>query len=359
MKKALIINEGFSNNLGDQAIRESMTNLLQDSGYITNFAYFTNPGIRQLPSYDYLTAVPVPQKELSALQLAKLKFSRWYWIARNYKAMVKMLKERNYDVVVIGGGQLLESSRRSFTSRFAIAIDWWTRLIKEHSKAKIWLIGVGVGTSFNKQEQELFSKALSRVDIAWVRDSFSQSVLKEKFGISAILTPDIAFYNSRNSMEQANTNRKALVGITSYQEVYLRYNAANAKSKQEYYDEWYGIVKQYEDQGLAVELFYTTITDAAETVLFRDYVRERYGKELPVAELSTVTELKNLYMEASEVYAGRMHALILAMKHQCKVKPYLISQKLKSFNEEYIIPDMSMEYSHKIRRTFNELVADS
>ncbi|RFS22018.1 polysaccharide pyruvyl transferase family protein [Chitinophaga silvatica] len=357
MKRALIVNEGFSNNLGDQAIRESVTNLLQDGGYTTDFAYFTNPAISQLPVYNYLNSQPVFQKELSALQLVKLKFSRWYWIAKNYNAIVNRLKKGNYDLVVIGGGQLIESSRRSFTSRFAIAMDWWTDLIKKHSNAKIWLIGVGVGTSFNDQERKHFSNALSRIDIAWVRDAYSQSVLKDQFGLTAILTPDIAFYNSKNSNVAINSNRKALVGVTSYQEVFVRYNK-NGKTKAEYFEEWYSIVRQYELQGLTVELFYTTITDAVETLAFKEYVESEYGRELSVAAISTVSDLKALYQTASDVYAGRMHALILAMKHQCKVKPYLISQKLKSFSEEYIVPEMSMEYSHKIRRTFNDLIED-
>jgi hypothetical protein len=110
-------------------------------------------------------------------------------------------------------------------------------------------------------------------------------------------------------------------------------------------------------QGLPVVLFYTTITDAAESIAFRDYLRQQHQLELPVAKLHTVSDLRELYQSASDVYSGRMHALILAMKYRCKVDAYLISQKLKSFHEEYILPGTNcVEYSMKIRETFNRYI---
>lgn len=361
MKKALIINEGFSNNLGDQAIRESMTSLLQDSDFHTEFAYFTNPRLSRLPQYDYLVEatgnnVVAP---MSFSSKARLNLSFFYWISMNYKSIRKKLSEGKYDVIVIGGGQLVESSGKDYPSRFAVALYWWTYLIKKFSKAKIYMIGVGVGTTFNGKEKKLFAKALSRIDLVWVRDQFSKTRLQEQFGRKAIVTPDIAFYSGKNRVEEENLNSKALVGITNYKEVFSKYNKM-AKSNEAYYEEWYAEVSNYLRRGLTVELFYTTITDAAETIAFRDYVSNKYKVEMEIAKLASVEDLKQLYRSASDVYSGRMHALILAMKHQCKVKAYLISQKLQSFNDEYIASGtQTIEYSKKIRGTFNDLMLDN
>ncbi|TWF39697.1 polysaccharide pyruvyl transferase WcaK-like protein [Chitinophaga polysaccharea] len=361
MKKALIINEGFSNNLGDQAIRESMTSLLRDSDFSTEFAYFTNPRLARLPEYDYLAAAATGNviAPMSFSSRVRLKLAFYYWIGINYNAIRKKLSEGEYDVIVIGGGQLIESSGKDYPSRFSIALYWWTYLIKKFSQAKIYIIGVGVGTTFNAKEKSLFAKALSRVDLMWVRDQFSKIRLQEQFGHKAIVTPDIAFYSGKNRMEEANPNRKALIGITNYKEVFSKYNKL-AKSSEAYYEEWYAEINNYLREGLTVELFYTTITDAAETIAFRDYIRSKYNVEIPVAKLASIEDLKQLYKSASDVYSGRMHALILAMKHQCKVKAYLISQKLKSFNEEYISSGtQTIEYSKKIRGTFNDLMIDN
>lgn len=355
MKKALIINEGFSNNLGDQAIRESMTQLLQDSGFSADFAYFTNPGMQQLPAYGYLEAGigAMAPASLSFARRVKLKLSGIYWIAQHYRHISNILKRQDYELVVIGGGQLIESSGKDYPSRFAIAIYWWTRLAKKFTKAKICLIGVGVGTTFNAKETSLFSQALALADLIWVRDTFSQTAIRFKFGHAAVLTPDVAFYHGSNRVETTNGNRRALIGITSYNEVFAKYNEPG-KTRLDYYNEWYGVVRKYLQLGLPVVLFYTTITDAAESIAFRDYLRQQHQLELPVAKLHTVSDLQELYESASDVYSGRMHALILAMKYQCNVNAYLISQKLKSFHEEYILPgNRSLEYSRKIRETFN------
>ncbi|MCW3464662.1 polysaccharide pyruvyl transferase family protein [Chitinophaga nivalis] len=360
MKKALIINEGFSNNLGDQAIRESMTSLLQDSGFVTDFAYFTNPGVPGLPAYQYLdTAVgDKVEQPLSYRTKARLKLAFFYWMGINYRHIRQKLKKHRYDIVVIGGGQLLESSGKDYPSRFAIALYWWTLLIKTMTKARIYVIGVGVGTTFNKKENYLFGKALSRVDFIWVRDEFSRSSLYEKFKHRAVVTPDVAFYNGRNHTPAAASAGKALIGITCYREVFAKYNKSS-KSREDYYEEWFLQVQRYLNRKLPVELFYTTITDAAETIAFRDYVKSKHRITLPVARLASVEDLKKLYVSASDVYSGRMHALILAMKHRCTVKAYLISQKLKSFQEEYIDSGKPVsEYSEEISGTFNKLLRD-
>lgn len=358
MRKALIINEGFSNNLGDQAIRESMTQLLQDSGFSADFAYFTNPAMQQLPAYGYLEAGigAMAPASLSFARRVKLKLSGIYWIAQHYRHISNILKRQDYELVVIGGGQLIESSGKDYPSRFAIAMYWWTKLAKKLTKAKICLIGVGIGTTFNPKEMSLFSKALALADVIWVRDTFSQTAARTKFGRMAELTPDVAFYHGSNRVETNNGNRRALIGITSYNEVFAKYNEPG-KTRLDYYNEWHGIVKKYIQQGLPVVLFYTTITDAAESIAFRDYLRQQHQLDLPVAKLHTVSDLKELYQSASDVYSGRMHALILAMKYRCNVDAYLISQKLKSFHEEYILPgNHCREYSLKIRETFNRCI---
>ncbi|MFY0255855.1 polysaccharide pyruvyl transferase family protein [Chitinophaga sp. 30R24] len=358
MKKALIINEGFSNNLGDQAIRESMMALLQDHHIHTDFAYFTNPGMPGLPVYNYLgaTAGAITPPALSLRKKTRLKLVWLYWIGINFKYIRTKLQQGNYDMIVIGGGQLIESSGKNYPSRFAIALYWWTFLAKKYSRAKIYLIGVGVGTTFNKKEQQLFAKALAKADLIWVRDTFSQASLQEKFGHKAWLTPDIAFYNEQNKIVGQPAMKKALVGITSYNEVFAKYNLPG-KTSTDYYEEWWAVVKDYMSQGLLVELFYTTLSDAAETMAFRDYVQQHYQLALPVASLASVKDLSVLYQSASEVYSGRMHALILAMKHRCNVKAYLISQKLKSFHQEYILPgNQPVEYSRKIKGAFHELL---
>lgn len=355
MKKALIINEGYSNNLGDQSINQSITSLFKTKGYDTSFLYLSNPSLTKLPNYTYLSNVTNKTSEKSFLDKIKTYFVFFYWLFLFRKKIINILTEEKFDVVAIGGGQLIISSGNFSLSSFSITLFWFSLLIKRYSKAKLLLIAVGVSKNFNIFESFLLSKTLKRVETIWVRDVFSKKILKEKFNIYAKLIPDIAFFDSSKKKKKKKKEELALVGITSYDEVFLRYNKNNKLSKEEYFKELYHIVLKYQKKAFQVKLFYTTITDAKECINFRVFLIEKYNKNIDICKIEDLSSLVSYLDKAKYVYSGRMHALILGLKSKCNVETYLISQKLQSFDEMYVNKTFSID---QVQKEINQQLID-
>lgn len=337
-KKVLIINEGFSSNLGDQAIKQSMEAIFTAIGFNTTFCYFTNPAVQQLPIYDYVkTKASLTQggmkakiKNLVTYFFSFLIYSRYYL---NLKKQIRLyLSNQQYDMVVIGGGQLINSSKNQCISFFAIALYAWAKAVKK-IQIPFYIVGVGAAGKFYSLEKYLYKNALQTSKNIWVRDTFSQQSILKNFNLQTRLIPDVAFFDQQpgNQYQKDNT---AMVGIYGYAEYKKSFGMAGL-DKNTYYANWKKIIDRYTDMGLRVSLFYTTETDAAETFCFQQYLQKQ-NLNLTVAAIAGLQDLNKLFENAGYVYAARMHALILAYKKGCRVEAYEISQKLKSFADEYI-----------------------
>lgn len=336
-KKILLINEGFSSNLGDQAIRESMTEALQFLGNEVDFAYFSNPALQSLPAYDYgkqkpaATAKPV-KMPFQGLR-AYVNNTRWYW--KNKKRIADIVRSKNYDVVIIGGGQLLNSSARLRFNVFSLALFTWVSAVRRYTRAKIYLIGVGVPSRFQKAEQFFYGKAMQKIDRTWVRDNTSRKSLLANFNVQSELMPDVAFFDRSGDHEKYEKADLALVGIYNYNEFNLKFNARGL-DKARFYEEWTGEVRRLIAEGMQVKLFYTTQADARESHLFADYLQNTQDITAEILDTPDLRSLGGWLKKARKVYSGRMHALILGMKYGCIAEPYLLCEKLETFDNEYI-----------------------
>ncbi|MCB0456603.1 MAG: polysaccharide pyruvyl transferase family protein [Flavobacteriaceae bacterium] len=355
MKKVLIINEGYSDNFGDQAIKKAMVSLFQDRRFEADFLYFSKPSVQHLPSYRYANHVTK-----GASKPSKLKGLLYvlYWLRINKNIVASKLKENQYDMVVFGGGQLINTSGKIYPSAFATSLFWITKFIKKHSNAAVYLIAVGCANKFGYIEQYLYKKAIKKIDSIWVRDNFSNLALQEKFYRKAEVMPDIAFYKTKSHcLSEDKKENIALLGITSFQEVFLKYNKENPVTREGYYDQLFLKVQEYQKKGYHLLLFYTTLTDAAECKIFQQYVAEKHHLKINNAEIENIQDLENYLLKANVVFSARMHALILGMKYRCHVEPYLISEKLKSFNADYIQSDKTIsELSDDIENTLKLLL---
>jgi len=337
-KKVLIINEGYSSNLGDQAIKQSMEALFTAIGFNTSFCYFTNPAVQQLPQYDYvktknLTAQNGVKAKIKKLGTYFLSFFIYYRYYLNLKKQIRLcLANQHYHMVVIGGGQLINSSKNQRISFFSIALYIWAKAIKK-MQIPVYIAGVGVAGKFYSFEKYLYKNALQTTKEIWVRDIFSQQSLFKNFKLQSRIIPDVAFFDTQPK-RQYKKNNTALVGIYGYDE-YKKSFGMTCLDKYSYYANWKKIIDVFTNEGYQISLFYTTETDAAETFCFKQYLQKQ-NIDLPVAEVTCLVDLNKVFENASLVYAARMHALILSYKKGCRVEAYEISQKLKSFAEEYI-----------------------
>jgi polysaccharide pyruvyl transferase WcaK-like protein len=354
LKKVLVINEGFSSNLGDQAIKKSVLDVLADIGCKTDFAYYSAPSIYSLPAVDIEKKPTTESKRTSLLNKGIFKAGRRFlgytkWYITNTKEIRKILKTGNYEAIIIGGGQLINSSEKVRFNIFSLALYCWVKAARKYTSADIHLMGVGVVDSFHRLEYRFYSKALERVNGIWVRDAYSRDSVKKNFNKEAGLMPDFAFYDATCYNTEYKKEDSAIVGIYSYDEFAAKFDKKGL-SREAYYKDWYTIIQNYRKEGLNVKLFYTTGSDAQESFLFRDYIQKEHDLTIEVAPTSTLDSLYALYKPAKKVYSARMHALLLGMKYQCRVEAYLISQKLASFDHEYIQNEKNPEiYSREIQ----------
>lgn len=323
-KKVLLVNEGYSDNLGDQAIKLATEDLLSHFKLTSVFEDLTRtsslpePLIRGTPKY----------------KKKRLRFISYFaWIFRNFRRVFKATVV-DFDFAIIGGGQLILSN-----SYFPIAFFTWVFFLKLFNK-KIVVFSVGVAERFNSLDHFLFSFALKMADSIFVRDLESQLKLINNFGISNVkIMPDVAYYlKERSVLNNKINSTKAIVGIVDY-EVYARYVdelKIELLTEADYMYSWSNIISELSRHYEQVGLVYTTSTDYHQSQRFYDYLKENHiqGK----IQLESIASLENfieILKESDLIVSGRMHGLILGQVFNCKIRPWVISLKIHNFIDEF------------------------
>jgi polysaccharide pyruvyl transferase WcaK-like protein len=121
-KKALLINEGFSDNIGDQAISNGVKLLLESKNFSVKTAGFStnNQCLFNLKKSS--------NNKLVTMLRAKIFLKSIYWLFKNIIRILKCSSQK-YNVAVIGGGQLIMEK-----SNFAIAMFTWVVVLKFFNK---------------------------------------------------------------------------------------------------------------------------------------------------------------------------------------------------------------------------------
>lgn len=357
MKKVLLINKGNADNLGDQAIKFVLSKMLIESGYKVIFRDFTFD--IDSPNRDFMKSAQSELEKdsntffLRTFHRNMLKYSL-------YKNFIWNLAERNnpndqelqgkFDAIIIGGGQLIMSN-----SVFSSAMrKWLIYFDKHHFEAERYIFGVGVAGPFKGLEHRTYKKYLNKFNSIFIRDYNSIDTLKHELGVNSNYVPDVVFNISNIFKVEQERKNRVLIGITDYL-VYERYNG-NHLTKMEYYNTWLDKVKYYVDRGDEVVLFYTTTRDLSETINFSKYL-SKYNINLVISNITNLEDLIILIASSSVIVSGRMHALIIGFSYKCMVIPFIISDKIKTFNEEYVVQKPSLEsIQSKIIKSFNEIV---
>ena len=175
----LVINEGYSNNLGDQAINKSFAHIIKNI-YKNN--YFFEDLNRKKIDNDYKN-LNINFKKPS---LIISWIYRFYWFLLNFKRINRSLIKIDY--VLIGGGQLLMPN-----NIFPYVIFIWTLLIRL-KKIPYSFFSVGSQGNYDLIDRFFLNKSLQKAENIYVRDNLTQSILKKTFNVNSLLTYDVAFF---------------------------------------------------------------------------------------------------------------------------------------------------------------------
>lgn len=184
--KVLLCGETFSTNLGDGIIADALSDMLSGSEFVTQVDCHDISG-RAEQGKDR------PVENTHALRTMHRKL---YRRAHLYGAAVNWLQNRlflrfggkvaalerklgNYDIVMIGGGQLLRDNRLSFPTKIETIVSAARRRNKP-----VVFFGIGVGEQWSKLGKYYFRKALTAPNVRSVhcRDKRSRERLEEELG---------------------------------------------------------------------------------------------------------------------------------------------------------------------------------
>lgn len=330
----LLINEGLSDNFGDQAIKASMEQLIADCGYNCSFQDLTREKTRYSYHYDIKAVV----KEKNFITPFKSFLFKCIWLSKNIKR-VYLASRKDYQAVIIGGGQLLLPN-----GIFPLALFFWVFFLKRKNKNKIFMFSIGTQGKYSKIQKYLISLTLKNIKTIYVRDARSHKILADIFNKESLLTYDSAF-SYRPEVELSSENYYDLqIGIVDYN-VYLLYSDVNLPilSREEYYEEWLKADNIGTDHR-KISLIYSTVEDRHESLQFQEYLSQRLNLKVDLLENNSSDEFIYNLSKAKKVFSGRMHTLILSLVLKKQVKLYPISEKLEQLvpiiNEKYSMSDI-------------------
>lgn len=328
-KKILLVNEGYSDNLGDQAIKDSLIFLLgKEENNRIMFSDFTK-------NLNFALEIDGEKGDSSNTggflkNIVRLLFPvKLRWLLANFLRINKVAKQ-DFDLVIIGGGQLILSN-----DTFSVAMLLWTFLLRFYSNKRIVLFGVGVGDSFSFIDKNIYKYVLNNVDNIFVRDDRSKNTLKTFFKVHSKFIYDVAFAYSFTGIRNVNPLKggKVLLGVVSIK-VYHQYNKKNL-SLGDYYETWIQLLNKKNIRLEQVSLFYTTKDDKRESKSFQKYVEKKYKFQIPLLETNTLKKLTFEINKSQKIVSGRMHALILAISYEKQIATYVISGKLEEFKRMF------------------------
>lgn len=340
-------------NLGDEAIRRIMERILQDAGCSVDWASFSG---RRKPK-----GVPVRRRKRVSKGWCKTLVRKAIpaelrWLLRTWITFLRYLKANEYDLVLVGGGQLIQSN-----GAFGLAMFIWVYLFKKFHKKKVLLVAVGAAEKYTAFDRYLYSKSLKLVDGVYVRDRDSLCVLKNVFGVSSKLVTDVVFYISKIYKYPPRKEKRALFCPTSY-EFYKRKrdNPDIGLDENEYLQYWEDRMLEYFNDNYQVKLFCTNKnSDLSITEKLRQILYDTHGIDVEILDINTLEELAREIAKSQVVASARMHALIIGYCYGCKVLPYRTSEKIEAFEEEYFNSGISLdEVQKRISSTINEIVSD-
>ena len=354
LKKVLLINEGYSDNLGDQAIKYSIQKMLERKNVQVNFQDFTRLKQEEFDYQDTVSSEKYRDMNMKKRKnfFLKMKFflSMVKWTINSVKRSILEIKGGNYDLIIIGGGQLILSNKK-----FPLSMFIWVITAKIFSRAKIKLFGVGAGSDFSFFEKLLYRYSFKFMDEVYLRDAASIEYIQKNFKITSKYVPDPVFAISNFHELKMKKSKRVLIGIVDFK-VFKRYNN-NQISEEKYIEYWEDRVKEFQNDGYDVKLFFTTIADRQQTIKFQQKIKEETGIDLEILISANLFELLDSISTSSVIISARMHALIIGYSYNLTVIPYVISDKIKSFKSEYLETTTTKEeLSNLIFKSIDEVL---
>lgn len=307
----LIINQGWTDNLGDQAIKKVLE--------------------ERLKQYNPVTIPFAPNLATNCSGIGKI-IALYHLDRKNrmdFTRYISKLTEKPR-AVVIGGGELF-APNINFNSAFVS----WIRVCNR-AQIPVYVYGVS-GDKLNALYSYRTRHALKGCTKIFVRDQFTKKLFLEHYKVDAKVFPDVVFtYGCKRAMNQKKDSAdfRILCNILDYN----YYNRTTEKNidQEEYFDYWCNLIEASAKQNTKVYVGTTTQEDSESAQSFTlclSRLHPEWRPELYVT--NTLKEYWNFLDQVDCVISARMHAMILAVQKGCYCVSVCFKTKLEVFEKEY------------------------
>ena len=230
MKKILIVNRKSTDNLGDIAIGTALAQLFLKKDCQVYQLEFSRFG-KDIASFGQSKASPACGTETKTNKFQNILKKCKYFLARSLPKtiwfvrfgqgvlrQIRSIPKDEIDLIVIGGGQLIQSEK--WNDQFAYAFRLWDWMNRHLFKTKLAVLSVGAKEAFSPYAARSFKSGLSHADFIYVRDHHSKQVLDRlSSDLDVKIMPDVAFSLCPGKERQkagSRADKLALVGIYNY-----------------------------------------------------------------------------------------------------------------------------------------------
>lgn len=351
MKNILLINQGNTENLGDKTINIVFQRLIEEYGYNVDFVGFAKTDEQFMDEMNY-------ESKSSLKSYIKLLVpSVIVWLFK-YRKLINsefdIIKDRRYDLVIIGGGQLIKTK-----NVFVYTLFTWINILNKNMSCPIALVGVGSDEKYSIIEKLLYKKTLKKVNEIYVRDGESRITLKKEFNVNSKSIPDIVFAYSRFFPTKINFSKKNKLLVMIYDYKALKKNfETEFNTIDKYFLYWKSLIEKNLEENLKIVLAYTTIGDKKTTYKFKKYLEKNTEIQCEIRNTDRLDDLANVLITTKTLISGRMHGMLLGLNYHCEIVPYVLSPKIKVFKKEYLDKELNIKQINKeIDKSIEELMS--
>jgi len=314
-----IISECHSDNLGDQAIARSLSNILHPFYSVTETSF----GCLTISQTDN-SALPtklrksILRKVFSTVP-AKTRMRIWWHILGKKRKFAKhfgaSIKES--DLVVVGGGQLIKNNLALFSEKLSLISD-----ISNSYSTPFGLLGVGVDKKMDSQNWRIVKKAINKAKFITLRDFTSRDRLDTAVNLERdfSILPDLAFAlkNPEFSQEMSDRSVSLAINIMDFDAMLSGLGYVKKPDANIFVEGLCDIVKIAHNNGSTIKLFTSgTPEDLIAANNVKTKISMRTGVDVPIFHPSTLSHLLNFLVDVDDVIATRMHAGILSYISGC------------------------------------------
>lgn len=323
MKKVLLFNQGNTCNIGDNAINNVIKKVFEKEEIEYDFfdywieeKIFGNLYIKQNRNFLYKIILKLIFHFQLLLDLLYTKYLK------------KNIILKNYDSIVIGGGELLCGHKGFNTAIYNIS------RLAEHERINLYLIGVSGDLRMPQKRLDRYLISLKRFKKIFVRDKYTKNILDSYYKIESSYYPDVVFsYNkvfyNQNTMNKENyllfvpicfnDNFTTTLKINNEYELVEYYmNIIHEEFKD--YDKLYIATTTSEDISIANKIV---------LILKNENINFEY------IDCKSLDVYLQLVAKTKRIISGRMHAMIIGAIFNNSFRAIPFKEKLINFEKEY------------------------